>query len=120
MSRPVANGSSVPAWPTLVPRGNDRRMRATTSCEVTPAGLSASSTPSLELVSNLSAEELDERWELEVGGESGGAPVPAAAARARDPGYVDAVVGGPQGHLALRGGVGQLVADEPRHRGPLD
>src|SRR5581483_151099 len=45
-NNPVANGSSVPAWPTLTPRGNPRRTRATTSCEVGPAGLSTRRTPS--------------------------------------------------------------------------
>src|SRR5579863_10010043 len=46
-SSPVANGSSVPAWPVLTPP-SARRTEATTSCEVTPAGLSISSTPSTE------------------------------------------------------------------------
>ena len=40
ISRPVANGSSVPAWPTL--HAVRALARATTSCEVTPAGLSTS------------------------------------------------------------------------------
>src|SRR5919112_2788871 len=47
-SRPVANGSSVPAWPTRR-RGLDpscRRTAATMSCEVLPAGLSTSRSPS--------------------------------------------------------------------------
>ena len=43
-STPVAIGSSVPAWPTLrVPAS--RRTRATTSCEVNPAGLSTTTRP---------------------------------------------------------------------------
>ena len=43
-STPVAIGSSVPAWPTLrVPRA--RRARATTSCEVSPPGLSTTTRP---------------------------------------------------------------------------
>ena len=46
-SRPVANGSSVPAWPTFTPFPSRRRTFATTSCDVTPAGLSTSRTPSI-------------------------------------------------------------------------
>src|SRR5262245_16177684 len=38
-STPVANGSSVPAWPTRRWPAR-RRTRATTSCEVQPLGLS--------------------------------------------------------------------------------
>src|SRR5205823_8298393 len=44
-SSPVANGSSVPAWPVRL-RPSDRRTRATTSCEVVPGGLSARMRPS--------------------------------------------------------------------------
>src|SRR4051812_17864434 len=39
-STPVANGSSVPAWPTLVPRGSNRFTIATTRAEESPGGLS--------------------------------------------------------------------------------
>ena len=43
-STPVAMGSSVPAWPTRrVPAR--RRIRATTSCEVSPEGLSTMTSP---------------------------------------------------------------------------
>ena len=45
-SSPVANGSSVPACPTFTPRPSRRRIAATTSWDVTPAGLSARRTPS--------------------------------------------------------------------------
>src|ERR1700749_2059233 len=41
---PVAIGSSVPAWPTRRGRAR-RRMRATTSCEVMPPGLSTMTRP---------------------------------------------------------------------------
>src|SRR5271167_3629788 len=44
-SSPVANGSSVPAWPVFTPP-SARRTAATTLCELMPAGLSSSSTPS--------------------------------------------------------------------------
>src|SRR4051794_6329275 len=114
-SSPVANGSSVPAWPTFTPFPSRRRRRATTSCDVTPAGLSTRKTPSTltgaaaspgpprsELLGKLLAQEGDELRELELGREAGRAAVPAAAARARDPRDVDAVVGRPQRDLARR------------------
>ena len=44
-STPVAIGSSVPAWPTRRVRAS-RRIRATTSCDVSPAGLSTTTSPS--------------------------------------------------------------------------
>src|SRR5688572_16241224 len=45
-SRPVANGSSVPVCPARTPP-RARRVMATTSCELAPAGLSISRMPSL-------------------------------------------------------------------------
>src|SRR5947199_771855 len=44
-SKPVAMGSSVPQWPTLL-ISSLRRTNATTSCDVIPAALSTSRTPS--------------------------------------------------------------------------
>src|SRR6266705_133601 len=44
-SKPVAIGSSVPQWPTLL-IWSLRRISATTSCEVIPSALSTSRTPS--------------------------------------------------------------------------
>ena len=44
-SNPVAIGSRVPAWPARR-RAKIRRQRATTSCEVQPAGLSTRTNPS--------------------------------------------------------------------------
>jgi hypothetical protein len=41
----VANGSSVPACPTFVPRGSALRASATRSCELRPAGFARSRTP---------------------------------------------------------------------------
>jgi len=51
-STPVAKGSSVPAWPTFVPRGSRRFTRSTTRADVRPAGLSITITPLIELVSD--------------------------------------------------------------------
>src|SRR3954447_16707597 len=94
---PVAKGSSVPAWPTLVPRGYSRRTVATMSCEVFPAGLSMRRMPSLraasELRRDLFAQEVHERLELELGGEPGRLAVPAPALRTGDGGDVDLAVG---------------------------
>ena len=39
-STPVASGSSVPAWPILVPRGNQRCARSTAARDVMRLGLS--------------------------------------------------------------------------------
>src|SRR5215469_12959917 len=53
-STPVAMGSSVPAWPTRrVPAR--RRIRATTSCEVSPAGLSTMTSPLAGVTGRLGA-----------------------------------------------------------------
>src|SRR3954447_23732490 len=122
-SRPVANGSSVPAWPTFTPRPSRRRTPSTTSWEVIPAGLSTRRTPSSELAGNLGPQDLDQLGIAEVGRDPGRAPVPAAAGRAGDARDVDAVVGRAQRDLAARRAavaVGAQLAYEPGHGGALD
>src|SRR3954470_23582839 len=98
-SRPVANGSSVPACPVFCPCS--RRARATASCEVIPAGLSTRSTPGSEgsavipaplgetrLSLPLGAEHLEELFRREIGREPARPPVAAAAMCLGDGGYV--------------------------------
>src|SRR5215207_10074192 len=48
-NNPVANGSSVPVWPTRRDEAARRTME-TTSCDVMPAGLSTSSNPPVSAV----------------------------------------------------------------------
>src|SRR5439155_12066425 len=75
---PVAAGSSVPVWPMRrSPR--TRRMRATTSCEVGPAGLSTISRPSIDRLLDLFHELLLQRVDRARHGATGGVLVIAAA-----------------------------------------
>src|SRR6185436_9025418 len=124
-SSPVANGSSVPAWPTFVPFPSRRRTCATTSCEVTPAGLSKRMTPStgrsLELRGNLLAQERHQLVPRQRRREAGRLAVAAAALGAGDRGDVDAVVARAQRDLALLGiGRSEAVAHERGDRGALN
>src|SRR6478672_3270026 len=121
-TRPVANGSSVPACPARrSPR--PRRTRTTRSWDVLPAGLSARTRPSigrrmmaarsrgvraagrwrraagLQLGGDLLAEEGQELLVAEARGEPGRLAVPAAPGGARDERDVDAAVRGAQGDL---------------------
>src|ERR1700742_3930863 len=87
-SSPVANGSSVPAWPALR-TPSPRRVASVRSCEVLPAGLSTRTRPStrrslLQLGGDLLAQEGDELALGQLGREGGGAAGGAAAARACD------------------------------------
>src|SRR5581483_9517166 len=131
ISSPVANGSSVPAWPVLAPRS--LRTRATTSWEVAPRGLSTSSTPGpggsavtrdelatapgLELRLDLGAEDLDQLRVREVGGESGGPRVAAPAVLAGDLGHVDPADRRAEADLARGPPAIRSIADHRRHLG---
>src|SRR3954466_3194414 len=130
-SRPVANGSSVPAWPVFCPRS--RRTRATTSWEVMPACLSASSTPGsaasavmprtlrrAQLRLHLGAEDLQELVVRLVGREAGGTRVAAAPVALSDRGDVDRARRRAQAHLARVHAAIALVADHRGHLGALE
>src|SRR3954451_14420949 len=126
ISSPVANGSSVPAWPTRRMPGSSRRTIATTSCEVFPAGLSTRITPSmrtasLELRGDLAAQEVDQLVPGHRRAEAGGLAVAAAPLGPGDRGDVDALVGGAQRHLPppVLAGAGE-IAHETGHGRPGD
>src|SRR5919201_272522 len=92
-SRPVANGSSVPAWPVRAPVR--RRIAATTENEDGPAGLSTSMRP-LGLrarggTRELPVDEVRDLFDRGVAREPGRLPVAAAGRLPRDRGDVDLV-----------------------------
>src|SRR5207248_6185264 len=96
MSRsPVANGSSVPAWPVLAPV--TRRICATMANDDGPAGLSTSATPAGSsarggtLVQEPLADELGDLLDRFLAREPGGLPVPAALEESRDRRHVELV-----------------------------
>src|SRR5215213_10271693 len=103
--------------------GPSPRRRATSS---RPACRRAASSPprrpasGIELCADLAAEELDQLLQLEVGGESGGALMTAAAVAAGDRRDVDVALAGAQADLAGGASTGALVADQGGDLGALD
>src|SRR3954451_21356980 len=138
-SRPVANGSSVPACPTFAPCaiGIDRTC-STTSCEVKPAGFATSSTPlrrppamtrrrvpsrrrALELSGDLGANELDQLVPALGAGEAGCLAMAPATLLAGDHAHVHVIGGSPKTHLVhALAAILELLADQRGHHRPLD
>src|SRR5262245_9848742 len=87
-STPLAFGSSVPVWPIRRSRST-RRMRATTSCEVGPVGLSTTNRPSIDGAFDLLDEHLLQRVDRAVHRAPGRVLVTAAAELLRDRADVD-------------------------------
>src|SRR5438128_12488851 len=75
-STPLARGSSVPVWP-MRRSPSTRRSRATTSCEVGPAGVSMTSRPSIDRVLDFLGEQFLERVDGARERAAGGALVTA-------------------------------------------
>src|SRR3954469_24277200 len=124
-SRPVANGSSVPACPALR-TARARRVASVRSCEVLPAGLSTRTSPStegrryLQLGGDLLAQERDELVLGELGGEAGRAAMAAAAAGAGDGRHVDVAVGRAQRDLLACAVAVEQLARQRRDLRALD
>src|SRR3954468_3219059 len=96
---PVARGSSVPVWPMRFSR-RTRRMRATTSCEVGPDGLSTTSRPSIDGALEFLDERLLQLFDRAGDRAARGVLVSAAAVLLRDHADVDVPLG-PQADAVL-------------------
>src|SRR5581483_8308843 len=121
---PLANGSSVPAWP--VRAFVTRRIWATTANDDGPTGLSTSATPAGSSARGGTlrevplANELGDLVDRRLAREAGRLPVAAAAERPSDRGDVELVDRGAQRDASRRCVVARRLADERRELGPLD
>src|SRR5262245_46133483 len=123
-SSPVANGSSVPAWPVRAPV--TLRICATIANDDGPAGLSTSATPAGSsarggtLGEESLADELGDLLHRLLAREAGGLPVPAALEEARDRRDVELVDARAQRYAPRRAAVARRLADQHGELRALD
>src|SRR3954463_6081972 len=115
-SSPVANGSSVPAWPVRAPV--TRRICATIANDDGPAGLSTSAMPAGSrarggtLRDEAPANELRDLLDGQLAREPCRLPVPAAAELAGDHRNVELVDARTQRHAVARAVAAWRLANE--------
>src|SRR5881227_3897792 len=124
-NKPVAKGSSVPAWPVRAPVR--RRISATIANDDGPAGLSTRISPlGLRLRpgrgtrDELALDEVRDLLDRRVAREARSLPVAAAARLAGDRGDVELVVARAQADPPRRAVRARRLADQRRHVGPFD
>src|SRR5215510_9548064 len=119
-SSPVANGSSVPAWPVRAPVR--RRTSATTANDDGPSGLSIRNSPlgsSARGGTKLAVDEVGDLLDGVVAREARGLPVATAAGLARDRRDVELIDRGPEAHAPKRSVASWRLADQGDHLGAL-
>src|SRR5690348_6525720 len=123
-SRPVAKGSSVPAWPVRAPV--TLRIWATTAKDEGPPGLSTSATPAGSsarggtLGEEAFADLLDDLPQRQSCGEASGLAMAASAEPARDCRYVELVDARAERPLVRMRCAVQLLPDQHRQLRSLD
>src|SRR5437764_4538648 len=119
-SKPVAKGSSVPAWPVRAPVR--RRTSATIANDDGPAGLSTRITPEglRPRGGKLPPHEVGDLLDRPLAREPGSLAVPPAARFARDRRHVELVDARAEAHAARRPVGAWRLADQHRHVGALD